>query len=72
MSSCLEERNFLKRARSLLVVVASPPLLSQYEVFTKKVLEFTGKDPFRFQTPSLFKNVFYVKASVHPIVFLVH
>lgn len=65
MSSCLEERNFLKRARSLLVISASPPSPTQYEVFTKKVLEFTSKDPFRFQTPSVFKNVSYVKASIY-------
>lgn len=63
MSSCLEERNFLKRARSLLVVVASPPSPDKYEVFTKKVLEFTSKDPFRFSTPNVFKNVSYVKVN---------
>lgn len=64
-NSCLEERNFLKRARSLLVISASPPSPTQYEVFTKKVLEFTSKDPFRFPTPSVFKNVSYVKASIY-------
>lgn len=65
MSSCLEERNFLKRARSLLVIGASPPSPTQYEVFTKKVLEFTSKDPFKFSTPSVFKNVSYVKVSIY-------
>jgi len=63
VSNCMEEKNFLKRARSLLVIVASPPSPEKYEVFTNKVLEFTSKDPFKFSTPNVFKNVSYVKAS---------
>ncbi|XP_022167854.1 receptor-type guanylate cyclase Gyc76C-like [Myzus persicae] len=61
VSNCMEEKNFLKRARSLLVIVASPPSPEKYGVFTNKVLEFTSKDPFRFSTPNVFKNVSYVK-----------
>lgn len=64
MANCLEEKNFLKRARSLLVIVASPPVPDKYEIFTNKVLEFTSKDPFRFSTPFVFKNVSFVKASI--------
>ncbi|XP_025406110.1 receptor-type guanylate cyclase Gyc76C-like isoform X2 [Sipha flava] len=61
IGNCLEEKNFLKRARSLLVVVSSPPLPNEYAVFSKKVLEFTSKDPFKFPTPEVFKNVSYAK-----------
>ncbi|XP_050532707.1 receptor-type guanylate cyclase Gyc76C-like isoform X2 [Daktulosphaira vitifoliae] len=61
LADCMEERNFLKRARSLLVVMASQPTPSTYELFTKKVLDFTSKDPFKFSTPNVFKNVSYVK-----------
>lgn len=68
-SDCLDEKDFLKRARSLLVVVASPPASSQYENFTKEVLEYTSKEPFKFQTPPVFKNVSYTKASSHLIIF---
>ena len=64
VSNCLEEKNFLKRARSLLVIVASPPVPEKYEVFTNKVLEFTSKDPFKFQTPNVFRNASYVKVGV--------
>jgi len=59
----MEEKNFLKRARSLLVIVASPPSPEKYEVFTSKVLDYTSKDPFKFKTPNVFTNVSYVKAS---------
>lgn len=61
----MDEKDFLKRARSLLVVVASPPAREQYEVFTNKVLDFTSKEPFKFSTPNVFKNVSYVKASIY-------
>lgn len=63
--NCMEEKNFLKRARSLLVVTASPPSPSQYEVFTKKVSDFTSRDPFKFSTPVVFKSVSFVKASIN-------
>ncbi|XP_050428975.1 receptor-type guanylate cyclase Gyc76C-like isoform X2 [Adelges cooleyi] len=59
--NCMEERSFLKRARSLLVVVASPPSPSRYQLFTEKVLDFTSRDPFKFHTPSVFKDVSFVK-----------
>lgn len=66
--NCLDEKDFLKRARSLLVVVASPPANSQYENFSKEVLEYTSREPFKFQTPPVFKNVSYTKASSHLII----
>jgi len=68
----MEEKNFLKRARSLLVIVASPPSPEKYGVFTTKVLEFTSKDPFKFSTPNVFKNVSYVKASTVSPIYFVH
>lgn len=61
MSNCMEEKNFLKRARSLLVIVASPPSPEKYGVFTNKVSEYTSKEPFKFPTPNVFKNASYVK-----------
>lgn len=41
------------RAKSLLVVVSTPPT-ENYEIFTKKVQEYNSKDPFNFTTPSMF------------------
>lgn len=64
INNCLDEKNFLKRARSLLVINASPPSQAQYTVFTQKVLEFTSKDPFKFGTPNVFKSISFVKASI--------
>ncbi|XP_063972285.1 receptor-type guanylate cyclase Gyc76C-like isoform X1 [Diachasmimorpha longicaudata] len=50
--SCLETKDFLKRARSLMVVASSPPNQS-YEEFTKKVRDYTSKEPFTFPVPDL-------------------
>lgn len=43
------------RARSLLVVVSTPPT-ENYEIFTTKVREYNAKEPFNFTTPPLFNN----------------
>ncbi|XP_063226252.1 receptor-type guanylate cyclase Gyc76C-like isoform X2 [Bacillus rossius redtenbacheri] len=51
--NCLADPNFLKRARSLLVVVSSPPVQS-YENFTSSVRHYTTQPPFNFPLPPLF------------------
>lgn len=56
--SCDELENFKQRARSLLVIVSSPPA-EKYENFTVRVRDYNKRDPFRFSTPDFFKN--YVK-----------
>uniref|UniRef100_T1GN08 Uncharacterized protein n=1 Tax=Megaselia scalaris TaxID=36166 RepID=T1GN08_MEGSC len=55
---CDESETFKRRARSLLVVVSTPPT-ENYENFTKIVREYNAKEPFNFTTPSLFhlKNI---------------
>lgn len=50
---CDESEAFKRRARSLLVVVSTPPT-ENYENFTKIVREYNAKEPFNFTTPSLF------------------
>lgn len=50
---CDETEAFKRRARSLLVVVSTPPT-ENYENFTKIVREYNAKEPFNFTTPSLF------------------
>lgn len=53
LKNCLDIKDFLKRARSLLVVALTPPIQS-YENFTEKVREYTSKEPFNFFIPDLF------------------
>lgn len=43
------------RARSLLVVISTPPK-ENYEIFTTKVREYNAKEPFNFTTPNVFQN----------------
>lgn len=43
------------RARSLLVVVSTPPT-ENYENFTTKVREYNAKEPFNFMMPNLFRD----------------
>ncbi|XP_055706306.1 receptor-type guanylate cyclase Gyc76C-like isoform X2 [Phlebotomus papatasi] len=57
-ASCKEIDNFKQRARSLLVIVSSPPA-ENYESFTEQVREYNKKEPFFFQTPTFFKK--YIK-----------
>ncbi|KAJ9587022.1 hypothetical protein L9F63_019387, partial [Diploptera punctata] len=53
-STCQDtEKEFLKRGRSLLVVVSSPPNETLYREFTNRVAEYNKKDPFRFGLPSI-------------------
>uniref|UniRef100_A0A1L8DJE6 Guanylate cyclase n=2 Tax=Nyssomyia neivai TaxID=330878 RepID=A0A1L8DJE6_9DIPT len=54
-SSCNELDNFKQRAKSLLVIVSSPPA-ENYQNFTEQVREFNKKEPFHFSTPVFFKN----------------
>lgn len=55
LNNCLEPKDFLKRARSLMVVVSTPPT-QNYEEFTKKVREYSSKEPFNFVIPELLKK----------------
>lgn len=52
---CMEPKDFLKRARSLMVVVSTPPT-QNYEEFTKKVREHSAKEPFNFVIPELLRK----------------
>lgn len=56
---CSEVGNFQQRARSLLVIVSSPPA-DKYEQFAVKVRKYNNREPFNFSTPDFFKQ--YVKA----------
>ncbi|CAL7947734.1 unnamed protein product [Xylocopa violacea] len=55
LRNCLEPKDFLKRARSLMVVVSTPPT-QNYEEFTKKVRDYSSKEPFNFIIPDLLKK----------------
>ncbi|KAL0272546.1 UNVERIFIED_CONTAM: hypothetical protein PYX00_005475 [Menopon gallinae] len=59
-TSCDEQKDFLQRGRSLLVVVSSPPTF-EYEEFTQKVREYNTREPFNFVTPKLFETNQYQK-----------
>lgn len=62
LRNCLEPKDFLKRARSLMVVVSTPPT-QNYEEFTKKVREYSSKEPFNFVIPELLRK--YEKVEDH-------
>ncbi|XP_034948736.1 receptor-type guanylate cyclase Gyc76C-like isoform X2 [Chelonus insularis] len=64
LKSCYEIKDFVKRARSLLVVALTPPAQS-YEEFTKKVREYTSKEPFNFPIPDIFHLKFEKYISIH-------
>lgn len=53
--NCSEVDNYQQRARSLLVIVSSPPA-QNYERFLGKVRDYNNKEPFNFSTPPFFKN----------------
>lgn len=54
MTSCPEEMEKIKtKARSLLVVVSTPPT-ENYGNFTAKVKEYNAKEPFNFMMPPIF------------------
>ncbi|XP_011864194.1 PREDICTED: guanylate cyclase 32E-like [Vollenhovia emeryi] len=55
LKNCLEPKDFLKRARSLMVVVSTPPT-QNYEEFTKKVRHYSSIEPFNFQVPELLRK----------------
>lgn len=63
---CDESETFKRRARSLLVVVSTPPT-ENYENFTKIVREYNAKEPFNFTTPSLFHLKNISKVSIYYI-----
>ncbi|XP_017892325.1 receptor-type guanylate cyclase Gyc76C-like isoform X2 [Ceratina calcarata] len=55
LQNCLEPKDFLKKARSLMVVVSTPPT-QNYEEFTKKVRDYSSKEPFNFVIPELLRK----------------
>lgn len=56
LTSCTEEMDKIKaRAKSLLVVVSTPPT-ENYGSFTTKVREYNAREPFNFTTPQLFQK----------------
>lgn len=52
---CNEVGNYKQRARSLLVIVSTPPV-ENYENFTMKVRDYNKREPFNFSTPDFLKN----------------
>lgn len=71
-NSCDSHQNmsqFLKKGRSLFVVVPTAPL-QNYENFTRAVLSHNKKEPFNFEIPPIFiKNSFEtVRTSVSVVV----
>lgn len=61
MQSCVAEMEKVKtRARSLLVVVSTPPT-ENYGSFTAKVKEYNSKEPFNFLTPTIFRDLDFQK-----------
>ncbi|XP_075220005.1 receptor-type guanylate cyclase Gyc76C-like [Lycorma delicatula] len=55
-TNCITHKGFLKRARSLLVIVLSPPNQIYQEEFSKRVRDYNLKEPFSFPTPPIFSN----------------
>ncbi|KZC09671.1 Guanylate cyclase 32E [Dufourea novaeangliae] len=55
LHNCLEPKDFLKRAKSLMVVMSTPPT-QNYEEFTKRVREYSSKEPFNFVIPELLRK----------------
>lgn len=57
MLSCQDpkDKDFLKRARSLMVISVTQPT-QNYEEFNNKVLEYCDKEPFNFNTAPFLKN----------------
>lgn len=55
LSSCYKIPNFEKKAKSLLVIVSTPPIGS-YENFTQNVRLYNNKEPFNFSTPEIFNS----------------
>jgi len=55
LKNCLEPKDFLKRARSLMVVVSTAPT-KNYEEFTKKVRYYNSIEPFNFIVPELLRK----------------
>lgn len=58
--SCQEIEGLTKRARSLLVVVSTPPAPKYESEFTDKVRKYNTKPPFEFASP-VFPNKQFVK-----------
>jgi hypothetical protein len=64
VESCEQhQKEFLKRGRSLLVVVSSPPNETRYSNFTNQVAEYNKKEPFNFTMPSILQKDGFHKVS---------
>lgn len=76
ITSCSAEMEKIQtRAKSLLVIVPTPPTRN-YENFTTKVNEFNAKEPFYFTVPSVFKsfekvNYWLLKETLYRTSFLI-
>lgn len=52
---CMEPKDFVKKARSLMVIVSTPPVRN-YEDFMQKVREYSNIEPFNFRVPDLLQK----------------
>uniref|UniRef100_A0ABD2W0E8 Guanylate cyclase n=1 Tax=Trichogramma kaykai TaxID=54128 RepID=A0ABD2W0E8_9HYME len=66
LPDCMDpkDKDFLVRARSLMVVAATPPT-HNYMEFTEKVRHYTAQEPFNFPLPSLFQTKFEKHVSIY-------
>lgn len=69
--SCTKLSNFLKRARSLLVIVSTPPT-ENYGEFTNEVKTYSNSDPFNFSLPPIFSQNNYTKVIVTIFILIDH
>lgn len=58
--NCQNDTDFIKRAKSLFVIVSSPPG-EAYENFTEKVRAYNLQKPFEFPSPRILSSNKYVK-----------
>ncbi|KAJ1522077.1 hypothetical protein ONE63_002388 [Megalurothrips usitatus] len=61
---CFADDTFQKRARSLLVIVSTPPT-QNYDTFSERVRHYNSIEPFHFRTPPLFQTQFEKFVSIY-------
>lgn len=64
VGDCHNDTDFKKKARSLLVIVSSPPG-NAYQNFTEEVRKRNLEEPFNFPHPSILMKNNYVKVFQH-------
>jgi hypothetical protein len=64
--TCFTQKDFEKRAKSLLVVTMTAPD-HKYEHFTSEVREFNKKEPFNFIKPAIF-DAFSTVSRRRPVI----